>query len=265
MTDDKKAAAPLPPPPPPHEMTPCWSQDGVSVTRHAKSGIFVLHMHRQEQNLFNPTLVHLLSQALKVVEQAAHPKALIITGQGKFFSNGLDLAYLRQQQQCPQGHGALVEMVWRWLARLLVLDCRTVAAINGHAFGAGWFVALACDYRLLRTQRGYVCWPEVNLGMRLAKGFAELTKAKVSNATVWRDGVLTGQRYNAATALQAGLIDAACPIKELMTQAWALAKAPQKFQNFNSHSFAQMKMELYTDAYRALTMAKADDAPHSRL
>ena len=47
-----------------------------------------------------------------------------------------------------------------------------VAAINGHAFGAGVFLALACDWRLMRTERGFLNFPELNLGMRLSKAFA---------------------------------------------------------------------------------------------
>ena len=250
------------------EMQPCWSKDGVVLTRDATTGIFCLLLDRGE-NVFHPTLVELLSQALQLVEKAEHPKALIITGKGKFFSNGLDLHYLQNSATRAQ-HAALIEQVWRWLARLLILDCRTVAAINGHAFGAGLFVALAADYRVMRRERGYLCWPEVNLGMRLAKGFAELSKAKVSNAAVLRDGVLTGKRYTAQQALQDGLIDQVVVAQQdLPSAAWAMAAAglPANLdlQNFNPHSLVQMKMELYTDAYRALSMASAHDDPASRL
>lgn len=252
--------------PPTITMQSCWDKDGVSLLRDKPSGIFVLTMNRGP-NVFNPTLVTLLDAGLRWVEKAAHPKALIITARGKFFSNGLDLEYLATHDMADQG--ALVESIWRWLARLLVLDCRTVAAVNGHAFGAGLFVALAADFRLVRTHRGYLCWPELNLGMRLAKGFAELTKAKITDACVQRECVLTGKRYDAAAAVQAGIVDEACPAHQLANRAWAVAAAglPEslQLQNFDPQAFTQMKMELYTDAYRALTLARADDAPQSRL
>ena len=256
-------------------ITSCWSQDGVSLTRHTDTGIFVLTLDRGP-NVFHPTLVSLLSQALTLVEEAAHPKALIITGKGKFFSNGLDLEYFNNTTTTTRNNhaerSAFIESLWRWLARLLVLDCRTVAAMNGHAFGAGLFMALAADVRVMQIHRGYLCWPEMNLGMRLAKGFAELTKAKIStsNGDVWRQGVLESYRYNAQEALQAGIIHHACPKEEeLATRAYQMAVAglPQTLglQNFQALALQQIKTELYTDAYRALTMAKADDPPHCRL
>lgn len=145
-----------------------WQKNGVILERNRKSNVFTLVLDRKE-NRFNPELCRDMGQALTLVEQAKHPKALVITGgsSSKFFSNGLDLAWM---QANPQGTPQLIgEGVWGVLARILVLDCRTVAAINGHAFGAGLFLALSCDYRIMRTKRGYVNFPEVNLGMRLAK------------------------------------------------------------------------------------------------
>jgi len=158
---------------------------------------------------------------------------------------------------------------WAFLARLLVLDCRTVAAINGHAFGAGFFMALACDYRLMRTSRGYLCWPEANLGMRLAKGFAELIKAKILDPTVLRDGSLTAKRYGSGDALAAKLIDAECPIEELEAQSEELAEKglPENLglTGFNPKNYTKIKIELYTDAYRALTSGRIHAPPESRL
>eukprot|EP00977_Amphora_coffeiformis_P023121 scaffold12214_cov159-Amphora_coffeaeformis.AAC.12 len=212
-------------------------------------------------------MISLLSEVLGIVEQATHPKALVVTGRGKFFSNGLDLQFLQQHDETECN--AMIESLWRFLARLLVMDCRTVAAINGHGFGAGLFLALACDFRIMRTQRGYLCWPELNLGMRLAKGFAELTKAKITSAATLRQGVLTGKRYASQDALQAEIVDDACPVEQLEARAMEMARqgTAQNLQlsNFNPTSFRQMKIELYTDAYRALSTGRAVDLPQSRL
>ena len=241
-----------------------YNNDGIQLTSSEESGIFVVSLDRKE-NVVNPAFVEALSACIDIVEGAPHPKALVVRGVGKFFSNGLDLTYMLSR---PAGAAPLVESFWRVLARILVLDCRSVAALNGHAFGAGLFLALACDYRVMRTARGYVNFPELHLGMRLAKGFAELSKAKVSQATL-REGVLTGRRYGSAAAVAAGLVDAERPVEELMTSAVALAKEglPERLgaANFDAQSFRQMKMELYTDAYRALSLGTVDAAPESRL
>lgn len=251
--------------------------NGVSLTA-APSGVMTLCIDRG-QNVFNPALITSLSAALDLVEEREHPKALVITGTSisnnkkkknetnKFFSNGLDLDFLSTNP--GPAVSRMIEGVWRVLSRILVADCRTVAAVNGHGFGAGLFLALACDFRIMRTQRGYLNWPELNLGMPLAVGFAELTKAKVSDVKVWREGVLTGKRYDCKEALRVGLVDKECDVGDLHREATALAEAGlaenMGLMNFVPESFRQMKIELYTDAYKALTYGKADNPPVENL
>jgi len=82
------------------------------------------------------------SLLLSEVKAAAHPKALVVTGSGKFFSNGLDLKVFETPTQVP----VLVAALNKVLASILTHDGHTIAAINGHAFGAGLFIALACDW-----------------------------------------------------------------------------------------------------------------------
>lgn len=241
-------------------------EKGISVTFDESTGLYTLTMNRGP-NVVNPEFVGLLSKALAKVETAPHPKTLVLTGTGKFFSNGLDLEFLGSSSDSQKA--TMIVSFWRVLARILVADCRTIAAINGHGFGAGLFLALACDYRVMRTERGYLCWPEVNLGMRLAKGFSELSKAKVSDQRVLRDGVLTAKRYGSKEAFALGLIDAECPAEDLLRTSSSLALAGLaknlKFQNFDPKSFQQIKIELYVDAYRALVSGEFDAPPESRL
>lgn len=241
-------------------------EKGVSLTENEENGVFTLSLNRGP-NVVNPEMVHLLGKALSIVEAADHPKALVVTGTGKFFSNGLDLKFL--QTSTDSQKGKMIVDFWEVLARLLVMDCRTVAAINGHGFGAGLFLALACDYRIMRTDRGYLCWPEANLGMRLAKGFSELTKAKVSDPLVVREGVLGGKRYGSSAALKAKLIDMECPLEQLGQQSASLAEQglPENLglKFFNPESYRMIKIELYVDAYRALTSRNFNAPPQSRL
>lgn len=49
--------------------------------------------------------------------------------------------------------------------RLITFPIPTVAAINGHAYGAGTFIALAHDMLIMREERGYFCLPEAKLNL----------------------------------------------------------------------------------------------------
>lgn len=261
--------------------------------------ILTLAMNRRhEKNVVNPTMISLLTQALDVVD--SHPaladtndKALVITGlslngdssarNDKFFSNGLDLEWMLRAGNKKtsvadggtSGSDPVSSMIESFnslvLARILTLPFRTVAAINGHCIGAGLFVALACDYRIMRTERGYVQWPEARLGMKLSKGFAELSKAKV-DSRVLREGVLTAKKYTSSEALASGIIDAECPVEDLYGRALQLAKeglpeSPSQLnlEYFDPKAYTEVKVELYTDAYRALKFGKVETLPHSRI
>ena len=85
---------------------------------------------------------------------------------------------------------------------------------------AGLFLSLSTDYRIMRTKRGYISWPEANLGMRLTKGFSELSKAKITNHKVLREGKLTAKKYTSSEALVNGIIDIECDIEELYNVAF---------------------------------------------
>uniref|UniRef100_A0A7S1G1M9 Uncharacterized protein n=1 Tax=Corethron hystrix TaxID=216773 RepID=A0A7S1G1M9_9STRA len=244
-----------------------YDEGGVSLTANEETCVHTLRLNRGP-NVVNHEMIRLLSAALAAFEGAPHPKALLVTGSGKFFSAGLDLKFMMSSTHAQRG--AMIVDFWALLARLLVADCRTVAAVDGHAFGAGLFLALACDFRIMRTGgSSRLCWPEANLGMRLAKGFAELTRAKVSDPAVLREGVLTSRKYGSGEAREAGLIDAEVTAARWEEEGAALAEAglPEKLglQNFDPKAYRQMKIELYADAYRALTSGDFDAAPDSRL
>jgi enoyl-CoA hydratase/carnithine racemase len=234
-------------------MAVLYDSGGVTVARE-DGPILVLALDRG-QNLMNEESVALLGQALRVVEDAPHPKSLVITGVGKFFSNGFEIGAFEGKQTVMAAEYPFMVAFWRILARLLTLDCHAVCAINGHAFGAGLFLALACDWRVMRTHQGFVCFPELNLGMSLLPPFAELAKAKLSAPTL-REGVLTGCRYDSAAALKAGIIDEECPSADLMAVALRTARrvlpTALKAKGFSPEAFARMKRELYPAAHDAL-------------
>ncbi len=243
-----------------------WEKDGITLKRNVESGLLVLRMDRDE-NLFDMEMVNLLSVAIQKVQKFDHPKSLLICGSSpnKFFSNGHDLGSVEQMEDMY----ALVQSTWKKvLAPLLVMDCTTCACINGHAFGAGFFLALTCDYRVMRTKRGYLNFPELNLGMPLSIGYAELAKCKVPQS-LWRQAILTGKRYTSKEALKLQLIDQETSIDrleptciELLT---SIMEQQSQLMKFDPLKYSAMKKELYKDAYRALTMGHPKDPPHSRL
>lgn len=155
----------------------------------------------EDENRFSPAWLDSLETHLDEVEHNA--QGLVTVGTGKFYSNGLDLDFLMANGDRT---GWYVDRVQNVFARILTFPMPTVAAVNGHAFGAGAMLAIAHDYRVMREDRGYYCFPEVDINIPFTPGMAALIQAKIGpQAAV--TAMTTGHRYGGPQALAAGLVD----------------------------------------------------------
>jgi Delta3-Delta2-enoyl-CoA isomerase len=182
--------------------------------------VFVLRFDAPE-NRFRPENVAAWNAALDEVEGAGNPAALVTTGTGKFYSNGLDLAWMLSEASESERR-TYIPGVLALMARILTFPAITVAAINGHAFGAGAQISLAHDYRVMRTERGYWCMPEIDLKAPLHPGMTALIQARVPKQTA-HELIVTGTRYDADAALARQIVDHAVPAAELLPRAIGIA------------------------------------------
>lgn len=166
-----------------------------------------------DENRFSPDWLETLSTLLGEIETKA--RGLITVGEGKFYSNGLDLDWLMSNSDRADWY---VEQVQDLLARILTFPLPTVAAVDGHAFGAGAMLAIAHDYRIMRADRGYYCFPEVDINIPFTPGMAALIQAKLPPQSAIT-AMTTGHRYGATDALDAGLIDGTSPEGEIVAAA----------------------------------------------
>jgi len=168
-------------------MTASADVSGITVERHG--AVTIARMDRDE-NRFHPDLLDALDGVLDGLA-GDEPAALVLTGTGKFFSNGLDLEYMGAN---PDDVEPVLARVHGLFARVLALDVPTVAAINGHAFAAGAMLALAFDVVLMREDRGYFCLPEADLGLPFTPGMNALITSRLTAPTAHR-AMTTGHRF----------------------------------------------------------------------
>lgn len=202
----------------------------------------ILRMSEGE-NRFNRSTVDAIHDALDEVQATEGPVALVTVGEGKFFSNGLDLDWLGAEGTADP---SFLDDVHRLLRRTLMIDVVTVAAINGHAFAAGAMFATAHDYRLMRHDRGYWCLPEVDLGLALTPEMFAVLQAHLPR-TALADAALTGNRYDAGTAAEIGLINGTAPADQLLDNAVSLAA---RHASKDRHVIAVHKQLLYGQVER---------------
>ncbi len=211
-----------------------------------EESVFVACMQRGE-NQFNRELLDALSGILDEVEASDEPAALVITGSGKFFSTGLDLVWLGGDGQA-QG-GAFIAAIERMFGRLLAFPVPLVAAINGHAFGIGAMLGLACDFRVMRDDRGFFCLPEIDLGAPVTPRLLAFLQARVE-PRVLRELLLTGVRHGGAAALERGLVDEVAGEADVLPAAMARAAF---LAGKHRDTYAAMKRGLNAEALNRLS------------
>jgi enoyl-CoA hydratase/carnithine racemase len=195
------------------------------------------------ENRFNTASVARWHEVLDELAAVEGPLAVVITGTGKFFSNGLDLDAFAAE---PESAGHVVDEVHRLFGRLLLLPAYTVAALNGHTFAGGAMLACCVDSRVMRSDRGYWCLPEADLGLPLTDAMFAAVTARLPVA-VAAEAMNTGRRYGAVEAAAVGIVDHVAPEDEVLPRAVAIAAevAPK-----DRAVIARHKELLFADAAR---------------
>jgi enoyl-CoA hydratase/carnithine racemase len=173
---------------------------GINLSYQDKIAVLDLG---DDENRFSPGFLDELDSRLDEIV-AAGAQGLVTTARGKFYTNGLDLDWLSAHGNQTQWY---VGRVQGMLARMLTLPIPTAAAVVGHAFGAGAMLALAHDFRVMRADRGYFCFPEVDIRIPFTPGMAALIQAKLTPPAAVAS-MTTGRRFGGTDAATHGLVDA---------------------------------------------------------
>lgn len=173
------------------------------------------------ENRFSPEWLKTVHSHLDAIVEHPAPAALVTTGAGKFYSNGLDLDWLINNSDQAD---AYISDVQELLARVLTLPVPTVATINGHAFGAGAMLALAHDFRVMRADRGYICFPEADINIPFTPGMAALIQSKLTPAAAIAS-MTTGRRFGGPDARDLCLVDEIAEQAEVLNTATERARS----------------------------------------
>jgi len=190
----------------------------IELTR--SGDVFRLTMNAGE-NRWNTTFVRAFAATLDEVEASTGAAALVTTSASeKFFSNGLDLDWVRD----PDAHPAagdrepFADEFMKLMARIITFPIPTIAAINGHAFGAGFMLSLCHDVRLMRADRGFLCANEMQLGLTIPAPELALFRHKLP-LDVFFETVQLARRWTATEARAAGIVQATASVEELLGAA----------------------------------------------
>jgi enoyl-CoA hydratase/carnithine racemase len=198
----------------------------------AKDGaVLTITLHRPEAlNAISPALEQELHAALDEADADADIRAIIVTGAGRAFSAGYDMAPSPERPQSsldPAGR-PLGEYLKGWwendtrsvqkLMHLWQIGKPIIAAVNGWAMGGGFWYAMACDITIASEQAVFA-QPEVRHISNTTFLFAALAGWKAAHRYA-----LTGDHIDAQEALRLGIVNEVVPHDRLLPTARALAE-----------------------------------------
>jgi enoyl-CoA hydratase/carnithine racemase len=218
--------------------------------------VAVVTLNRDE-NRFNPDFLEACLDVLDKVENETDALTLVVkSSHEKIFSNGIDLEWLApviQKGDINTAKDYFYQMN-SLFKRIVTYPMITIAAITGHAFAGGAILCCAFDFRFMRSDRGYFCFPEVDLGIPFLPGMNAMLK-KAKPLYKLEEMEYTGKRLTAEECEEHHIITKACHINELMDEVLAFAKTLNKKRAV----IKELKERLNKDIIHALDV---EDVPY---
>jgi enoyl-CoA hydratase/carnithine racemase len=175
-----------------------------SITLSRVEDVCILTLHREKVNALDRSAVLELSDRLEGCALDSSIGALVITGQGKFFSFGFDVPAL---YPLPEDEFTrFLQSFTSLYTNLYTFPKPVIAALNGHTIAGGCMLALACDRRLMAEGSGKISLNEVTFGATVFAGSVEMLRACVGQRHA-EEILLSGTMYDPPQALNLGLID----------------------------------------------------------
>jgi enoyl-CoA hydratase len=186
-----------------------------------KDGIaFVTTNRPQALNALNTELLSELADVFSRINEAEDVRAAILTGAGKAFVAGADIA---QMKDFTTVEGREMMKKGQEVMNLIEnIDKPVIAAVNGFALGGGCELAMACDVRFA-SDKAKFGQPEVNLGIMPAFGGTQRLSRLVGKGTA-KYLIFGAEMIDAAEALRIGLVQKVFPADELLAEAEKYAR-----------------------------------------
>lgn len=227
-----------------------------TILYDVKDGVATITLNRPEtRNALNQTMYHELMKALREAGRDRAVRAVILTGAGKGFCSGQDLAEL----ETLRASGVSVSDGLRAGLNQLILTMRTlekpvIGALNGVAAGAGASLALATDLRVASVEASFVFAAFVQIGIIPDGGGTYLLPQLVGVNKALELALLADaqNRVTAEQALTLGIVNRVAPAESFMAEAEALAG---RLATMATRAIGFTKRAMYQAADRSLAEA----------
>lgn len=216
----------------------------MAIVEWKKDGTVAIMTMNNGENRHNPDFAEAFLSTYADILADAEIKAIVLTSSDpKNFCLGVDIGWMMKAQGEKDFPG-----ISKWLYRMgevfsamLMSPVPTIAAITGHAFGNGAMLSGACDFRFMRADRGFFCFPEIDLGIQFAPSMIEWMK-RIMPYHLFVRMKWSGEKVGAAELEKHNVIIKACENAEkTLEEAIAFARTFNKSRT----TLAEMKRRTY--------------------
>lgn len=170
-----------------------------------------------------------LESLIHRVRDADDIKILILTGTGPAFCAGADFTLLRdassdaERAQVERDMAKVPRILGRLYDVLVHMDVISIAAVNGHAVGGGWTIALAFDH-VLAVEQAQFWLPEVELGQPF-RGLANVKLTQRLGPALAKEAMILCRRFSANELFDLHVINQVCAPNDLAAETQRIAQA----------------------------------------
>ncbi|MBA3944809.1 MAG: enoyl-CoA hydratase/isomerase family protein [Herpetosiphonaceae bacterium] len=194
----------------------------TGVRYELDGAVAVITLNRPERrNALDQSTIEGLTEAFSMARDAGEVRAVVLTGAGRGFCSGADLAVFADRPSPEQVYQYLVQFYQPLMQLICTIEKPVIGAINGTAAGAGAGLALACDLRVM-ADNGGLLQAFSNIGLVPDAGASWFFARLIGYSRAY-ELTIQGEQIPAARCLELGLTNRIAPADRLLPEALAWA------------------------------------------
>lgn len=202
-------------------------------------------------NRQNQDFVDAMTKCFDAIWEDKEISSIVLTSSDeKNFSQGIDVEWLGQKMNDKDFESIKTFMYGMndIFKRILLAPVPVIAAINGHAFGNGAMLACACDFRFMKNDKGFFCFPEVDISIPFLPGMIAFVR-KAMPEYKFNEMILSGKRAGAKELEEAhAIVKASANQEELLADTLAFARTFTKKRGI----FGVLKNRMHKDTIKII-------------
>ena len=211
-----------------------------------EANIVTVTIIRPKVNALNEGLVDELSGCFKELSKDKGVKAVVLTGQGSFFSFGFDVPAIMDYKK--KEFERYVRKFSKLTRQIFLFPKPVIAGLNGHTVAGGSILALSCDFRVMIKGKPKISLNELTFGSTVFSSIVEYLRHAVGDQAA-QHVLYSGKMFGAEEALEIGLIDQAVTESSFAT---SVNKMAIECAAINSKAFSSTKKLIRSEVYKKI-------------